>query len=428
MDFHGDSGIKRKTTEKTFLKVFLRFLRLSSAISVMILALCLPTRVGAQQSSDSKTELRDSQLRLDRIRAEKAQLQRELDQLKSRVRDASREAANIARQRAASESALHELDYQAQVINNDVDNTTRELAMTHAKLRQRNDALNQRLRSIYERGALHYVRVLLSAENFGDLLSRYKYLHLLTLNDRMMISDVTRLEKQLNQQETDLEENLARMESLRQEKMDELGQLELLQGKQTRTLSQFRAQEKATTGRLEQLLKDEAALSGLITDLERKRREEENAGTRVAETKTLTTRDIGALDWPVDGQLVFRFGPERKPNGVVLRYNGIGIAAPAGTPVHAVEAGTIEIAGALEGYGPSVVIGHGGGFYTLYLRLRSVAVKVGEKISAHQVIGTVGGESSDEGPHLEFQVRIPSDTGAPTPDPLNWLRARANTR
>jgi murein DD-endopeptidase MepM/ murein hydrolase activator NlpD len=114
---------------------------------------------------------------------------------------------------------------------------------------------------------------------------------------------------------------------------------------------------------------------------------------------------------------------------VILRYNGIGIAAAAGTPVKAVEAGTVEIAGPLEGYGQSVVVSHGGGYYTLYLRLRSVAVKSGQKITAHQIVGTVGGEGTPEGAHLEFQVRTPSANGAPAPvDPLNWLRARANTR
>ena len=405
----------------------LRAFRLFSVFSVLIV--CALARPVISFAQDSKNDLRDSQLRLDRIRQEKADLQRELDQLKSRVRDASRESANLARQREVSASALRELDYQAQVINDDIENTTRELGMTHAKLRQRNDVMQARLRSIYKRGELHAVRVLLSAENFGDLLSRYKYLHLISLNDRIMVTEVAHLETQLARQEDDLKQGLERMESLRKEKQDELAQLELLQGKQTRTLSQIRAQEKQTVGKLEQLQKDEAAISGLIATLERKRREEETRGTRLAETKFLTTRDIGALDWPVEGNLVFKFGPERKANGVVLRYNGIGISAAAGTPVHAVEAGTVEIAGGLEGYGPSVVIGHGGGAYTLYLRLRSISVKVGQKVIAHQVVGTVGGESAPEGPHLEFQVRTPSATGAPTPvDPLNWLRARANTR
>jgi murein hydrolase activator len=398
-------------------------MRLALALA---LALALPAAAAAQTTA---SELRDSQQRLERIRQEKQALQRELDQLKSSVRDASREAANIKQQRAASASALLELDYQAEVINTDVENTTRQLALSHAKLRERKSMLNERLRSIYKRGKLHTVRVLLSAEDFADVLNRYKYLHLISVNDRMMVTEVARLEKQLAAQEQVLKQSLVQLESLRQEKQEEVRQLEQLEGKQVRTLAQFRERERETTGKLEKILKDEARLAGVITDIERRRKEEEKKGTRATVAATINTRDLGALDWPVEGDLVFKFGPERKPNGVVLRYNGIGIAAAAGTNVKAVEAGTIEIAGLLEGYGPSVVVGHGGGFYTLYLRLRTIAVKEGQKIAAGQIVGTVGGEGTPEGAHLEFQVRTPSAAGAPTPvDPLNWLRARAGTQ
>lgn len=397
-----------------------------SLIRALLLTLLLPVALHAQ---DTRSDLRESQLRLERIRQEKLELQRELDQLKSRVRNAAREASNIAKQRSASASALRELDYQAELINTDVENTARQLALTHANLRARNAALNQRLRSIYKRGELHTIRVLLSAENFGDLLNRYKYLHMISLNDRMVVLDVARLEQQLVKDEQELQRSLAQLESLRQEKLDEIRQLEQIEGKQVRSLAQMRALERATAGKLEQLLKDEARLSGLITDLERRRRDEERRGVRTATTARLTTRDLGALAWPVDGALVFRYGPERRPNGVVLRYNGIGIAAAAGTPVKAVETGTVEIAGPLEGYGPSVVVGHGGGYYTLYLRLRGISVKVGQTVTAGQVVGSVGGDATPEGPHLEFQVRTPSASGAPTPvDPLNWLRARAGAR
>lgn len=389
-------------------------------------ALACPAMAQAQNAT---TELRESQQRLEKIRQEKLALQRDLDQLKSSVRDASREAANVKKQRDASSEALRELDYQAEVINADVENTTRQLALSHAKLRERSTLMNERLRTIYKRGKLHTVRVLLTAEDFGDLMNRYKYLHLITVNDRLMVQDVARLEKQLEVQEQELKLSLTQLEVLREDKLAEVRQLEQLEGKQVRTLAQFRAREKATSGKLEQLLKDEARLAGTISDIERRRKEEERRGTRAPATANINTRDLGALDWPVEGELVFKFGPERKPNGVVLRYNGIGIAAAAGSPVKAVEAGTIEIAGTLEGYGQSVVVGHGGGFYTLYLRLRSVGVKAGQKIAAGQIVGTVGGDNTPEGAHVEFQVRTPSASGAPTPvDPLNWLRARAGTR
>ena len=375
--------------------------------------------------AQQNTELRESQQRLEKIRQERQQLQQELDALKSRVRDATREAQVLARQRAASESAMRELDYQAEVINANVDSTNAELTATHLQLTNRTRALNERLRSIYKRGKLHTVRVLLSAESFGDVLRRYKYLHLLTLNDRMMVSEVKQLEANLLRQEQELRRSLQQLDNLRIEKNEELRQLEALSGRSNRSLRQFREQERATTGRLDQLAKDEARLSSVIADLERRRLSAGNA----SRTGSISTRDLGALNWPVEGNLVFRFGPERRPNGVTLRYNGIGIAAPAGTSVKAVEGGTVEVAGVLEGYGQSVVIGHGAGYYTLYLRLKSIGVRTGQRVTPGQIVGTVGGEGSPEGPHLEFQVRTPGVGGSPVAvDPLNWLRARAGAR
>ena len=392
------------------------------ALSLCALFLLLSAlALNAQQS-----ELRESQQRLEKIRQERLELQRELEALRSRVRDASREAQNIAKQRAASESAMRELDYQAEVIHAEVEKTAEELAQTHAKLQQRTNALHDRLRSIYKRGKLHTFRVLLSSESFGDVLRRYKYLHLIAVNDRVIVNEVARLEGNLAKQEQELRRNQSRLETLRLEKSEELRQLDVLAGRQTRELRQYRERERVTVGRINQLAKDEARLANVISDLEKRRLATSEANRTPA---ALSTRDLGNLNWPVEGDLVFRFGPERRPNGVVLRYNGIGIAAPAGTSVKAVESGTVEVAGPLEGYGHSVVIGHGAGYYTLYLRLRSISVRLGQRITAGQILGTVGGEGTPEGPHLEFQVRTPGASGAPAPvDPLNWLRGKANAR
>jgi septal ring factor EnvC (AmiA/AmiB activator) len=348
-----------------------------------------------------------------------------MEQLRSRVRDANRDLRTVERLYSTSTSALRELDLQATLLNASVEETSLKRTTTEVMLMQRQVALNQRVRAIYKRGPLHSVRVLLSAESFGNLLARYKYLRMAALSERMLIEEVRRLEQQLIQQETEMRSNLAQLQILRDEKEREVERLARLENQHERTIRQYQQREKSAQGRLEELAKEEATVAGAIADLERRRRESESRAGGGRTEGTLTTRDLGALNWPVDGQLVFRFGPERKPNGVTLRYNGIGIAAAAGTPVKAVESGSVQIAGPLEGYGSSVVISHGAGSYTLYLRLRSVSVRVGQQVTAGQVIGAVGGEGTEHGAHLEFQVRVPSQGGAPNAvDPLNWLRAR----
>src|SRR5690606_22301468 len=184
-----------------------------------------------------------------------------------------------------------------------------------------------------------------------------------------------------------------------------------------------------TQGRRAQLERDEARLTSLIAELERRRLEEERrravAGRAVAEG-TITTADIGTLDWPVDGRLIYRFGPERRPNGVTLRWNGVGIAADPGTEVRAVAARTVVMAGPFEGDAAGVMIRHGGGGYSVYRSACRVMVEEGRTVLAGQVLGTVGGDRAPEGPHIEFQVRGPTRSGglAEPVDRRTWLRRR----
>jgi septal ring factor EnvC (AmiA/AmiB activator) len=128
---------------------------------------------------------------------------------------------------------------------------------------------------------------------------------------------------------------------------------------------------------------------------------------------------MGSLNWPVQGQVLYRFGRSTQPNGTVVRWNGLGIAAPLGAPVHAVEGGTVVLAGPFEGYGPTVVLSHGGGYYSLYLYLQQVGVSEGQIVTPAQRLGAVGGERTSEGAHIEFQIRTP---GGQAVDPLTWLR------
>jgi septal ring factor EnvC (AmiA/AmiB activator) len=258
-------------------------------------------------------------------------------------------------------------------------------------------------------------------------------MHLIALSDRSLIAEVAQLEKDLAARERRLATDLALLQEIHSEKIEELEQLRSIGAEKEFALQGFRQREQQTQGRIEQLARDEARVTNLIAELERKRIEEERrravAGARPAAEGNITTRDLGALDWPVEGSLVYRFGTERRPSGVTLRWNGIGIAANAGSPVRAVQAGTVVMAGPFEGYGPSVVLSHGAGFYTLYLYLKAINVREGQQITAREIIGTVGGERTPEGPHIEFQVRAPGRNGPPEPvDPLDWLRSRAGGR
>lgn len=109
---------------------------------------------------------------------------------------------------------------------------------------------------------------------------------------------------------------------------------------------------------------------------------------------------------PLEAPISDLFGTQRTFNGhVQSTHQGLDYAARAGTPVAAVNAGTVLLAGALYFEGNCVVIDHGQGLQTLYMHLSEIAVKEGEHVGRGQNLGLVGGTGRATGPHLHFAVR-----------------------
>jgi septal ring factor EnvC (AmiA/AmiB activator) len=158
----------------------------------------------------------------------------------------------------------------------------------------------------------------------------------------------------------------------------------------------------------------------VIASLESARRRIEARPNARREASTLRTSDLGQLDWPVDGAVLYRFGRVVNPNNTTTRWNGIGIAAPAGTAVRAVQSGTVVSVGQLGTYGLTVIVQHGGGDYSVYASLATSAVRPGTSVRKDQVLGTVGVSDPDLQPHLHFEIR-PQGRAV---DPESWLRGR----
>ncbi|MEO5823357.1 MAG: peptidoglycan DD-metalloendopeptidase family protein [Vicinamibacteraceae bacterium] len=126
----------------------------------------------------------------------------------------------------------------------------------------------------------------------------------------------------------------------------------------------------------------------------------------------------GTMAWPVPGRIDARFGRQASSRfGTMVNRNGIDIGTDVGSPVTAVQAGTVAYADAFAGFGRVVIVDHGGRFYTLYGHLGSVDVSKGAVVHAGDEIGTVGMAPTGT-PSLYFEVRI---DGRPA-DPVQWLK------
>src|SRR5437899_759754 len=239
--------------------------------------------------------------------------------------------------------------------------------------------------------------------------------------DQQLRDNQRRLED-IRRERSEVEQEPERLRTQAHSLTDELSNIERQKETTNRIVNELDRQINGLTSQIDRITVDlllaEDALVEKQAVLERPRREAEARGAATA-AATITTADLGQLDWPVDGKILYQFGTAAGPNNTRIPWHGIGIAAPAGTAVRAVAAGSVSLAGPLGSYLTSVLLNHGGGYYTFYGYLGDAAVTKGERVARGQVIGHVGGAASDQGSHLHFEIR---GQGGIALDPVNWLK------
>jgi murein DD-endopeptidase MepM/ murein hydrolase activator NlpD len=114
----------------------------------------------------------------------------------------------------------------------------------------------------------------------------------------------------------------------------------------------------------------------------------------------------GKFAVPADAAISDVFGSQRIFNGKAQRpHFGLDFRVPTGTPVAAMNSGTVLLARFLYFEGNCVVIDHGQGLLTLYFHLSEFKVKEGDSVKRGQEIGLSGGTGRATGPHLHVAVR-----------------------
>lgn len=99
--------------------------------------------------------------------------------------------------------------------------------------------------------------------------------------------------------------------------------------------------------------------------------------------------------------------------GPVQYHYGTDYPARVGTPVTAVNDGTVILAGKYPVRGGLVVIDHGAGVTSLYFHQSKVIVKPGQKVTRGQKLGEVGSTGLSAGPHLHLEIRVRGEGTAP---------------
>ena len=418
-------------------------------LSFAVLAWGAPQKTDAQ-IDEQKTALKKLEVDLAKKREELAVLETEE---KGVLNTISLLDQNLNRTR----SYLTELSRNEVLLQDAVKQLVLDIDSLDAKIKNRKHAMKKRIRNLYVHGRSNDAEILyeLLTKNGNPERKVYWVHHLLT-RDREDVEALRSLVEGRMQKQRAQENHLAELTKLRNRKAIEERSLVAQMNGQSRMLNSLKHDKAVQRMALKEFERNQKTMLALIKKLEerrkreieeakraeaarlaalkkkekaaekkreadKKREAEKNHQSEIAKKTIQVVPFKGPTCMPLDGPVISEYGLQEHPVLHIMTRNlGVEIRGKRGGRIRAAAAGTIAMVSEIDGRGPSVIIEHEGGIYTVYGHMKTINVQEGKSVKKCEEIGEVGDIASLNGIKLYFQV----SEGTQTVDPLQWLKQK----
>jgi len=382
----------------------LRYLCMVAASSVLV---CAGSWAGAPESNDSA----HAKAKLAAVRGRIAVLTERLgDELKRRnaLGARLRETEMVITAKRRRLEAVH--TEQAAVERHRTE-LRAEQAQDQTALQAERAALAAQVRAAYMIGRQEQLKLLLNQSNpanFGRTLAYYGYF----AQERSGKIDVIQTQVvRLQQLVAEIEQQSAQLKTLENEASREVVALEHARADRADALAALSKRVAGGNQELAALKREEQAVESLVADLARVLQDFPVDSTQSFE------RMRGKLPWPVLGRVTAHYQEQQANSVSGMRWNGDMIEATRGAKVRAPYFGRVVYADWLQGLGLLLIIGHSGGYMTLYGHAEVLYKSVGDWVAPGDVIAALS-DAGGAAPQLYFEIR----EGRKTVDPKAWLK------
>ncbi len=121
---------------------------------------------------------------------------------------------------------------------------------------------------------------------------------------------------------------------------------------------------------------------------------------------------VGSTIKNVIGKFINPVAGAVRTRGLTSAHKGVDFAAPEGTPIKSIAAGTVKFArpGENGGFGNMVIVRHDDGVEVLYAHMVRLGTSAGARVDQGEVIGFVGNTGRSRGDHLHMEIRGAKNT------------------
>jgi len=353
--------------------------------------------------------------KLKQLREKLTEATKKAKELEQSEKTVLEKVSRIDEELTLTQKLLSALKNKENIISDEIDKTENVINILEKQRKVRSKILNKRLRTIYKKGKMHTMEILLMSKTFTDALKRFEYLTIIAEQDKRVFNELITLKNELEQKKQFLRTNLDEIKKVNIEAEKETTFLKTKRGEKNSLLESIKKEKTKQQQLAKELRASARKIESIIVKLEKERKEREKREG----AKNYFEKVLGEIKWPTMGSIISTFGEKINPKyGTTVKNNGIDIRASRGSAVHSIAKGKVAYNDRFLGYGNVVLIDHGKGYYSLYAHLQDINVSVNEIIEKDQVIGSVGDTGSLEGAKLHFEIR---KNGKPI-DPIPFLK------
>jgi len=393
-----------------------RWLTSLLAMALALLASCA-VAVATAPAKSSSEKLEAVEEKIGAVEEREGVLTSDIAAMEDEISALEGQVSALRNQEAAAEEELAAKEAELKSAEDELREALERLETLRGRLKRALVNLRERLVAIYTYGTTDITSVILSSEDYGDMVARTEYFDAIQESDEKLAGRVRELR--------DEAKKLVRQRKIAKLTIEDAR--DAIAAKEQRLETTRSTLEQREGALLSKRAERRQTLRGI--EGERDEHEEVAADLRaqiaqeIAEATggvalpagPMPSPSAAGLIWPLEGTLTSGFGYRWG-----RMHEGIDISVPEGTPIRAAADGTVILMQSeyeSGGYGNYTCIDHGGGLSTCYAHQSSFATSVGASVNQGDVIGLSGNTGHSTGPHLHFEVRI---NGAAT-DPLGYL-------
>jgi septal ring factor EnvC (AmiA/AmiB activator) len=378
-------------------------------LKILFLGLILSSAFSQTSKRDYQDELRNQNKAINSLNDEIHRLRGKIDKAETQELSAVKKILNLDEEISITEKLI-------KALKREEENTRGRISRLKENIRKNEDELDflreryeLRIVNTYQKGQLTDLEKVLSSTTWRQAMYRTHYLKIISEIEQNMTKKIEKLLIEISQQKLEMEVTLRNNLNLKREKEKNIKSYRKLRISREKELNKIRSNKKSLANYIDEkeagIQQLESIIKKVLEDKARFEREERIRQQQQA-LKTKSFKSLkGNLPWPANGRIIAKFGRQWNPKLKTTTDNpGIDIKGQPGSEIRSIMNGVVTTITYLRGYGTTIIVDNGGGFYTVFSHLTNIQTHIDSEIRAGDVIAYMGDSGSINGAKLHFEI------------------------